>query len=372
MGTASLTLHTGLAPLAWIYGAVTAIRNKLFDQGILPSESFDIPIICIGNLAVGGTGKTPHTEYLIKLLQDCYQTAVLSRGYKRRTSGYLLATPQTKVEEIGDEPYQMHRKFSSVFVAVDEDRRHGIRQLLQSEHTGGIEVVLLDDAFQHRYVKVGLNILLTDYHRLFCDDKLLPEGRLRESAYGKSRAQIVIVTKCPDDIKPIDFNIIAKRLDLFPYQHLYFSAVRYGKLTPLFEKDGAPLPPLKTTEVLLVTGIASPDDLQETLEREAKRVVSLPFGDHHRFTPQDLDLIKKRFEELPEGHRLIVTTEKDATRLETHPALEEWMKAYLYVLPIEIEILQNQQTTFNKQIFDYVRENRRDSSFPEREDAHQP
>ena len=179
--------HKWLYPVSWIYGAVVTVRNKLFDWGFLRSKSFGVPVICIGNLSVGGTGKTPHTEYLIKLLRDNYHVAVLSRGYKRHSRGYVLATPQSTARSIGDEPYQMHTKFPSVTLAVDENRCHGIEQLLSIKEPS-IEVVLLDDAFQHRYVKPGLSILLTDYHRLFCDDTLLPAGRLRESVTGKNRA----------------------------------------------------------------------------------------------------------------------------------------------------------------------------------------
>ena len=194
-----------LLPVGMLYSAATAFRFKLKQPRKVP-----VPVICIGNLSVGGTGKTPHTEYLIKLLRDNYHVAVLSRGYKRHSRGYVLATPQSTARSIGDEPYQMHTKFPSVTLAVDENRCHGIEQLLSIKEPS-IEVVLLDDAFQHRYVKPGLSILLTDYHRLFCDDTLLPAGRLRESVNGKNRAQIVIVTKCPQDIKPIDYNIITKR-----------------------------------------------------------------------------------------------------------------------------------------------------------------
>ncbi len=192
-------IHKWLYPVSWLYGAVVIIRNKLFDWGLFRSKSFDVPVICVGNLSVGGTGKTPHTEYLIKLLHDKYQVAVLSRGYKRRTQGYVLATPQSTARTIGDEPYQMYTKFPSVTLAVDENRCHGIEKLLALKKPA-VDVVLLDDAFQHRYVKPGLSILLTDYHRLFCDDALLPAGRLREPVSGKNRAQIIIVTKCPQDI----------------------------------------------------------------------------------------------------------------------------------------------------------------------------
>lgn len=215
-------IHYWLYPISWIYGMGVRLRNKLFDWGYYRSKSFDVPVVCVGNLAVGGTGKTPHTEYLIKLLQQTgTNVAMLSRGYKRKSKGYVLATEETDVKRIGDEPYQIKTKFPAIRVAVDENRCHGIEQLMKLDHPK-VDVVLLDDAYQHRYVKAGLNILLTDFHRLFSDDTLLPAGRLREPESGKNRAHIVIVTKCPEDIKPIDFNIITKRLKLYPYQQLYF------------------------------------------------------------------------------------------------------------------------------------------------------
>lgn len=239
-----------LYPLAWLYGLVAWIRNKCFDWGLLRSRSFHAPVIGVGNLAVGGTGKTPHTEYLIRLLQDSYRVAVLSRGYKRKTKSFVLADANSTAATIGDEPYQMKQKYPETVVAVDGKRSRGIGRLL-SLREPFVDVVLLDDAFQHRYVKPGLNILLTDYHRLFCDDTLLPAGRLRESMAGKDRAQIVVVTKCPADMKPIEYNIIAKRMALFPYQWLYFSTLRYGNLQPAFpdaEGGGAPLSPVGTIE----------------------------------------------------------------------------------------------------------------------------
>lgn len=201
----SIKIHKWLYPASWLYGAGVALRNKLFDWGKLQSKSFNVPIICIGNIAVGGTGKTPHTEYLIKLLHDEFQVAVLSRGYKRHTKGFVLSTAESDARSIGDEPYQIQSKFSDIRVAVDEDRCHGIERLLTLKEPP-VEVILLDDAFQHRYVKAGLNILLTDYHRLFCDDTLMPAGRLRESAQGKNRAQIVIVTKCGRALSQVKTN----------------------------------------------------------------------------------------------------------------------------------------------------------------------
>lgn len=360
-------IHYWLYPVSWLYGIGVYLRNKLFDWGYYRSKSFDVPVVCVGNLAVGGTGKTPHTEYLIKLLQQTgAHVAMLSRGYKRKSKGYVLATDETDVKRIGDEPYQIKTKFPDIRVAVDENRCHGIEQLMKLENPK-VDVVLLDDAFQHRHVKAGLNILLTDFHRLFSDDTLLPAGRLREPEDGKNRAHIVIVTKCPEDIKPIDFNIITKRLKLYPYQQLYFSSFRYGALAPLFGEKRRALASLgKDEQVLLVTGIASPTTLMEKLKAHTPHVDLCQFDDHHDFSHKDLQLIKERFEHLEGEKKLIVTTEKDATRLQHHPALAEALKPYLYVLPIEIEFLQNQQHIFNQNIIGYVRAHSRNSGLPER------
>ena len=372
-------IYWGLWPFSVLFGIGVRVRNLLFDVGWLHEERFPLPVICIGNLTVGGTGKTPHTEYLIRLLQNSFRLAVLSRGYKRKSKGFVLASSTSRMEDIGDEPYQMHTKFPSVTLAVDENRCHGIEQLLSIKEPS-IEVVLLDDAFQHRYVKPGLSILLTDYHRLFCDDTLLPAGRLRESVNGKNRAQIVIVTKCPQDIKPIDYNIITKRLNLYPYQQLYFSSFRYGNLQPVFPSANSeidstvnelPLSALTNTDILLVTGIASPAPILEELKMYTDQIDSLSFDDHHHFSHRDIQQIKERFGKLKGEHKLIVTTEKDATRLIHHPVLSEELKPFIYALPIEIEILQNQQDKFNQHIIGYVRENTRNSSFSERENAHQ-
>lgn len=361
-------IQYSLYPISWLYGIGIGIRNKLFDWGYLRSKSFNVPVICIGNLAVGGTGKTPHTEYLVRLLQQAnLNVAILSRGYKRISKGYVLATPQSDVQSLGDEPYQMKTKFPDIRVAVDEDRCEGIEQLLQLKHPK-VDAILLDDAFQHRYVKAGLNILLTDYHRLYCDDKLLPVGRLRENERGKERAQIVIVTKCPEDIKPIDYNIIGKRLNLYPYQKLFFSSLHYGMLTPLFpesENKERTLASLQKEEVLLMTGIASPAPLRKEIEKYTTHVTSLSFGDHHNFTSMDMKQIKEQFEKLTGENKLIITTEKDGSRLVHHPAVDKSLKPFIYTLPIEIKILQNQKNRFNKNIIDYVRTHSRNSSLPQ-------
>lgn len=356
--------HTPLYPFSLLYRLGVGIRNKMFDWGLLPSESFDVPVICIGNLVTGGTGKTPHTEYLVRLLQKEFHVAVLSRGYKRKKGGYVLATPESTVYDIGDEPFQIHTKFPDIRVAVDKDRRHGLHKLSKLE-APLVDVVLLDDGYQHRYVNAGLNILLTDYHRLFCDDSLLPVGRLREPQSSKIRAQIVIVTKCPDDIKPIDYNIIAKRLKLYPYQQLYFSTYTYGDLMPVFPEQGLAPRPVRSISpqegILLLTGIASPDRMVEELQPYSNHIYPLTFADHHAFTRKDIQRLKDTFSRMKEERRTIVTTEKDATRLLQCTGMDEELKNHLYALPVEAEILQNQQEIFNQYILGYVRKNKRNS-----------
>lgn len=375
--THEIKIHRWLYPIAALYGMGVNLRNQFFDWGLLREQSFDVPVISIGNITVGGTGKTPHTEYLVRLLKQHFQVAVLSRGYKRKSRGFLLAGPDTPMEQIGDEPFQMKQKFPDVHVAVDADRRRGISRLCQTEVTPEVEVVLLDDAYQHRYVKPGVNILLVDYHRLIKDDALLPAGRLREPERGKSRANIVIVTKCPRDIKPMDYRVLSKRMDLFPYQRLYFSTIAYGKLRPL--SGGAsggcfgerPLDSLGADEkVLLLAGIASPAVLKEELEKRAGQVELLAFPDHHAFTDNDIVRLRRQFAALGEGRKIIVTTEKDATRLEGHPALDDELRRAIYTLPIEVEFLQGQQETFNEQIIRYVRANSRNSILHKKQDAY--
>jgi tetraacyldisaccharide 4'-kinase len=369
-----IKIHKWLYPISFLYGMGVNLRNQLFDWKILRARSFDVPVICIGNITVGGTGKTPHTEYLIRLLQKEFQVAVLSRGYKRKSKGFVLATPETPITQIGDEPYQMKQKFPDVHVAVDADRCNGIEQLCDSRITPEVEVILLDDAFQHRYVKPGINILLVDYHRMIGEDALLPAGRLREPERGKSRANIVIVTKCPHNIKPMDYRIISKQIDLYPYQKLYFSTLTYGELIPLHKEESTSTRPLnslaKDEKVLLLTGIASPQQLKQDLEDYTSHIESLSFPDHHAFTANDLQAIKQKFEQMGAGKKLIITTEKDATRLIGHPHLDDTLKKAIYVLPIEITILQNQQETFNENIIKYVRANSRNSILHKSQNVH--
>ena len=357
-------------PLSWLYGLGVKLRNMAFELGLLKSHSFDVPVISVGNITVGGTGKTPHVEYLVKHLKDIFHVAVLSRGYKRKSKGFILATPETTMPEIGDEPFQMKKKFPHVSVAVDKSRCHGIEELTDNDKS--LDVILLDDAFQHRYVKPGINILLVDYHRLVIYDKLLPAGRLREPLSGKDRADVVIITKCPKDLKPMEFRVITKAMSLYPYQSLYFTTLEYDKLQPLFH-TGEPqeLKGLKKTHILLLTGIASPEQMTHDLTPFVKDITPLTFADHHRFKAKDIQLINETFEQLPEP-RCVITTEKDATRLYGIDGLSEEVRKNSYTLPVNIRFMQEQEDTFNQYIIGYVRKNSRNSILAKTKDDHKP
>ena len=357
-----IKINEWLLPLSWLYGLGVGIRNTLFDLGILKSRSFDVPVISVGNITVGGSGKTPHVEYLIRLLHNKYRVAVLSRGYKRKTKGYILADKNSTMSDIGDEPYQMHSKFKNVSIAVDRNRCNGIERLTNDEPTKDTDVILLDDAYQHRYVKPGINILLVDYHRLIIYDKLLPAGRLRESKEGKTRADIVIVTKCPKDLKPMSFRVLSRAMDLFPYQQLYFTCLKYGDLHALFNDSKRPLKDIKPNEhTLLVTGIASPEQMVEDLSPYCKNITSLKFSDHHQFNADDVEKINSTFA-MMQTPRLIITTEKDATRLENIEGLSEEVKNSIYTLPVEVQVMLDQQEKFDEVILSYVQKNSKNST----------
>ena len=356
-----IKINNWLLPLSWIYGSLIRLRNTLFEVGMLKSHSFDVPLISVGNITVGGTGKTPHVEYLIRLLQDKFRVAVLSRGYKRKSRGFVIANEESTVKDIGDEPYQMKQKFPHVTVAVDKNRHNGINKLTEGEAGKKIDVVLLDDAFQHRYVKPGINILLVDYHRLIIYDKLLPAGRLREPLSGKDRADIVIVTKCPRDLKPMEFRVITKAMCLYPYQHLYFTMLDYDALRPIYCGEERPLDTISADDhILLLTGIASPRQMIVDLSPYSTHIQPLTFGDHHTFTARDVEKINETFADMP-GPKLIITTEKDATRLFGLKGLSKEVRHNIYTLPVKIEFMLGQEETFNENIIGYVRKNSRNS-----------
>ena len=363
-----IKINRWLLPLSWLYGVAVSLRNELFALGILKERSFSIPVISVGNITVGGSGKTPHVEYLIRLLQDYIKVGVLSRGYKRKSHGYVLADDNSTMRDLGDEPYQIKQKFHDIYVAVDKNRCNGITRLTHDKATSSVGVILLDDAFQHRYVKPGLNILLVDYHRLIIYDRLLPAGRLREPLNGKQRADIVIITKCPRDLKPMEFRILTKAMDLFPYQQLFFTTIDYGTPQALFSDKTTSL---NKYNVLLVTGIASPEQMENDMKNKCRSVTSLAFDDHHLFTPKDAERINDAFAALP-SPKIILTTEKDSTRLYHLEGLSTEARDALFVLPIKIKFLLNQGEYFNNKIINYVRKNSRNSILAKRKDDNKP
>lgn len=363
-----IKINEWLRPLSWIYGLGVGFRNMLFEIGVLKSRAYDIPVIAVGNITVGGSGKTPHVEYLINLLHDKLKVAVLSRGYKRKSRGYVLAGEDTPMRMIGDEPFQMKSKYGDIYVAVDKNRREGISRLTHDEETSDTDVILLDDAFQHRYVKPGINILLVDYHRLIIYDELLPAGHLRESKDGKRRADMVIITKCPKDLKPMEFRVLTRAMDLYPYQDLFFTTLNYKKPKGIFsDKEMALTDISKDTSIMLLTGIASPQQMIVDLKPYGKQIVPLSFADHHNFSASDIEKINSKFAALP-SPRIIITTEKDRSRLLTAEGLSEEVKGSIYALPIEVKFMLDGEKTFDEKIISYVRKNSRNSILAKRKE----
>lgn len=330
-----------LTPLSWVYGGVTAVRNWLFDNKILPQTEYDVPVVSVGNITVGGTGKTPHVEYILSCMASDYNIAVLSRGYKRKTRGFLIANTNSTPESIGDEPLQIYDKFGMrVKVAVCESRREGISELLRQ--FPDIQMILLDDAFQHRYVKPKVSILLMDHNHPIDKDHLLPLGRLRENWRQAERADMVVVTKCPDTMQPIDYRLFSKQLGIRPYQGLYFSTIAYGSLLPVFPDDepyNVMLSALtRDDSVLLLTGVANPRSFVRYFRNYTFKVVVCHFSDHHDFSRKDILEIEKKFIAMSGKRKMIVTTEKDAVRLAYNPYVPRKMKQLMYYLPIAVKM----------------------------------
>ena len=347
-----MKINKWLLPVSWTYGLGVWIRNECFNHGLLHSRGYEIPVISVGNITVGGTGKTPHVEYLIRLLKERCKVAVLSRGYKRHTKGYVLADQQSTAYDIGDEPYQMKVKFPKISVAVDANRREGIRHLNQDPATRDVNVILLDDAYQHRYVRPNLNILLVDYNRPIFSDKLLPAGRLRESMNGKKRADIVIVTKCPSDIDMQEMRRISDKFALEEHQKLFFSTMAYLELQPMFCGENRPLETIRADEhILVISGIAEPRPMIEKIQQQSQHVTHLSFGDHHDFTAKDIEQINTTFESLPYP-KIAITTEKDAARLAIIDGLSDTLRPSIFILPIEVRFLQGKAEKFNKMILE--------------------
>lgn len=343
-----------LLPFSFLYGICIRIRNFLFQTSILKSQRFAIPILCVGNITVGGTGKTPHTELIIETLRHKFRVACLSRGYKRKTSGFIMATPESTATDIGDEPLQIYKKFPDIIVACDTKRVRGIEKLLALPNPP--EVIILDDAFQHRYVQADKNIVLIDFNRPVTEDCLLPAGRLREGVNALKRADYLIITKCPHQMNPIDLRICNKRLKIKPYQQLFFTTIGYGDITPLFKKQ-AEISPSKNCSILCLTGIAQPAPYIEHLQKYTSDITTLKYPDHHHFTPKDIQQITNRFQAIDNNEKYIFTTEKDATRLR-FCSLPDELKQHIYYIPVIPEFLKDKDL-FTNEIFEYVRKNQK-------------
>jgi tetraacyldisaccharide 4'-kinase len=332
-----------LTPFAFIYHLITSVRNRLFDWKLLPSERYPVPVICVGNLSVGGAGKTPLTEYLIRLLQQPYRVATLSRGYKRTTKGFVLAKANCTAEETGDEPCQIKHKFPDITVAVDANRRRGMQRLLALPLEGRPHVVLLDDAMQHRYVSPSLTIMLTAYDHLYYDDRLLPAGNLRESAQAVDRADIVVVTKCRADVQPAALQAIEKKMSLKANQRLYFSTIAYHQAEPLFPSGRLSTCSLSEIssgeEILLIAGIAHPQPLVDRMKSYTGNIRICTFPDHHSFSAPDIRQMDRLFRKMTSPTRKIICTEKDAMRLKTSAYLPDEWKPFLYYLPVSVAFL---------------------------------
>lgn len=341
-----------LLPFTFLYSFGVSFRNFLFDIGVLSSERFPFPVISVGNLSVGGTGKTPHTEYIVRILKEQHSLATLSRGYGRKTKGFKIADSSDTPETIGDEPYQLFTKFSDITVAVDEKRKRGIHELLKLPQAP--RVIVLDDAFQHRYVKAGLNILLTDYSKLYINDWPLPSGRLREPSRAAKRADIIVITKSPVVLSPLEIRRITSSLNPTDYQKVFFSYIEYKKLQALnlparsinIEEAG-----LEQFGVMLVSAIANPRPLKIYLKRYAKEITSLSFKDHHFFEAKDYSKIRKEMELMLSPQKIVIITEKDAVKFDA----EQMGNIPVFFLPISIRFHQHQNQSFTNEIKEYVR-----------------
>ena len=337
-----------LLPVSILYWFVIYLRSRMYDAGILKSVHFGLPVICVGNLSVGGTGKSPMVEYLVEDLKDKYRVATLSRGYKRKTRGYALANENSTALEIGDEPMQFYLKFPDIPIAVGEKRIEAIPQLLQDR--ADTQVIILDDAFQHRELKTGLNILLTDYSNLFTRDFYLPTGDLRDLKSNYRKADIIVVTKCRSALSKNEKNKIIKEINPLGHQHIFFTELVYGDMYHLTGQSDFKL--TGRTEVLLVSGIANPLPLQRMLEKECKSYSMLHYPDHHIFTIDDLKDIKRKFGDMKAKNKIILSTEKDAVRLVKFKA--EVQELPVYIIPIRHSFLFDEAQQFKELVTDFI------------------
>ena len=347
-----------LLPLSKLYGVGAFVRNKMFDLKILPVHTFNVPIIVVGNIACGGTGKTPITEYIIEAMRLKYHIAMVSRGYKRDTKGFVVATAKSTPADIGDEAFQIYKKFGGkVVVAVGEDRVNAINEVLAIDPD--INLIVLDDAFQHRYVQPTLSIVVTECNRPYYNDHLLPYGRLRESKIAVNRADFVVVSKCPPTLKDIDYRLIAKSLNLFPCQELFFSRLLYQELVPIFPEHTRAVPYLDWMTdddyILAVAGIGNPRPFVRYLKSFKPRVRVDIFSDHHKFTRRDMEHLLDRFKTMRGNKRVLITTEKDAVRMAACPYFPAELRASAFYLPIKLEFSSHSTSKFDEAIVRHLR-----------------
>ena len=354
-------------PLSLLYRLITDIRNKLYDTGILSSRKISLPLICVGNITVGGTGKTPHTEYISDLLRTNYKVAVLSRGYRRKTKGFLEVKGSQMSTESGDEPLQIALAFPDILVAVDGNRVRGAEKIIESHPD--TEVIILDDAFQHRSIRAGLSILLTDFNRLISRDHLLPYGRLREKWTNAGRADILIVTKTPADLTVTEMEEIRKELKIKPSQSLFFTSTTYQDPLPVFA-DCHEILRLNEADkyrmgAVLVTGIASHVPFKLYLQKYIGNIIHLQFPDHHYFSRKDIAMIEEALGSLTSPRKLILTTSKDAVRLTEFTNIASPMKEVFFYIPVGISFVGEGKMRFDKIILDYVGKNHKNRPVPQ-------
>ena len=357
-----------LYPISLIYGLITGIRNFMYNTGILASVEFQLPVISVGNITVGGTGKTPHTEYLAGLLSGNFKVATLSRGYKRKTRDFRIATITSLVSEIGDEPMQIFRKFPDVLVTVDRNRVHGVNRILEEDPE--TEVIILDDAFQHRSITPGFSILLSDFERLIVRDHMMPYGNLRESKANMRRADIILITKSPENISPMQRRLIVKEVDKAPYQNLYFTSLKYEDPRPVFDSKDREETHLNISHctgcgIVLITGIANPLPLKEYIQKTTGEIIHLSFPDHYNFKERDIINISSAYKKLKSPIKYLFTTEKDAVRLREFTNIAEPVRSAFYYIPVGIHFLNDDKEKLDNQIVDYVRKNKRNNRISE-------
>ncbi len=346
-----------LYPLAFVYGGITTLRNFFYDMGFLSSKKHDFPVISVGNLSMGGTGKSPHVEYLIRLLKRKIKIATLSRGYGRKTTGFIKVSPNHSFLDVGDEPKVFKDNYPYLNVFVDANRNRGIKNII--EKYPETKCVILDDAFQHRSLKPGLSILLTDYSKLYIKDIMLPTGGLREPQWGALRADVIVVTKCPSIFSPVDARAIRKQLKTKPYQKVYFSYLSYNSIKPVYENNHPKNIKLgKEKDILLFTGIAKPSILEYHLKDTVNSIRHLRFGDHHNFMINDIMKILREFDQIKGKNKIIITTEKDAVRLQSAGIKELLGDKPIYFIPVQVQFHGKDKEEFDEQIIEYVTRNK--------------